>query len=619
MPFRELHYHWEYDLKASPEKLWPFVADTNRFNRDTGVPAVAPAKSKRERLRNARRRLRLSKYGMAVEWEEQPFEWIRPARFGVTRSYSKGPIIEMRALAELTPRSEGGTKLNYDVRIQPRSFAGGLLVSWQMKLSLARRFAAAFRKYDELASTEVEVPSETGVELDTAALNRLQVIKEKLLAESAEVEVVEHLIDLIGRGDDFTLARIRPYALADEWKLPRRAVLEACLRSTRFGLLDLQWELLCPLCRGAGETGKSLSEINSQVHCETCRIDFTVNFDRFVEVTFRPNALLRQVQTQNFCMGSPQKTPHIVAQQLLPARSGRALSLPLEPGRYRLRALELSGGQDVSVSDDGQAMASVTIGETGWPAHELKLATHSTLKMENATGAEQLMILERLAWSDTAATAAEVTALQIFRDLFSSEALRPGEQISVGTLTVLFTDLRNSTQLYREIGDATAFGRVMNHFDVLKKVIAEEDGALVKTIGDAVMAVFRQPVSALKAMLSAQEMLAAPAHGVAPLTLKAGVHTGPCIAVTLNDRLDYFGSTVNMAARLESLSTGNDVIISRALYDDAEVREFIAAENLQANEFEMLLKGFQEERFELWRISKAADKGAEQLAADSRG
>lgn len=619
MPSRELHYHWEYNLKASPEKLWPFVADTNRFNRDTGVPSVAPAKTKLERLRNARRRLRLSQYGIAVEWEEQPFEWIRPARFGVTRSYSKGPITEMRALAELTPRAEGGTKLNYDVRMQPRSLVGGLLVSWQMKLSLARRFAAAFRKYDELASTEAEVPPETEVELDTAALNRLQVIKEKLLAEGTEAEVVDQLIGLIGSGDDFTLARIRPYALADEWKLPRRAVLEACLRSTRFGLLDLQWELLCPLCRGAGETGKSLSEINSQVHCETCRIDFTVNFDRFVEVTFRPNALLRQVQTQNFCMGSPQKTPHIVAQQLLPAHSERTLSLPLEPGRYRLRALELSGGQDVSSSEDGQTTASVTIGEAGWPAHELKLATHATLKMENATGAEQLLILERLAWSDTAATAAEVTALQIFRDLFSSEALRPGEQISVGTLTVLFTDLRNSTQLYREIGDATAFGRVMNHFDVLKKVIAEEDGALVKTIGDAVMAVFRQPVSALKAMLSAQEMLAAPADGVAPLTLKAGVHTGPCIAVTLNDRLDYFGSTVNMAARLESLSTGNDVIISRALYDDAEVREFIAAENLQANEFEMLLKGFQEERFELWRISKAVNENAEQLAADLRG
>jgi len=604
MPNREFHYHWEYDLKASPEKLWPFVADTNRFNRDTGVPSVEPARTTRGRLRNARRRLRLSMYGMAVEWEEQPFEWVRPSRFGVARTYSKGPITELRALVELTPRAAGGTKLSYDLRAQPRTFLGGFLFSQQVKFSSARRFARAFRKYDQIAATEVMQTPEAEVELDSAAQSRLQVIGEKLLAEGADREVVERLIDFISSADDFALARIRPYALADEWKLSRRAVLEACLRSTRFGLLDLQWELLCPLCRGAGETGKSLSEISSQVHCDTCRIDFTVNFDRFVEVTFKPNALLRQVETQNFCMGSPQKTPHIVAQQLLPARSERELSLPLEIGRYRLRALELSGGQDVTVSDAGQPAASVTIGETGWPVDELKLAQQSLLKLKNATSAEQLLILERLAWSDQSATAAEVTALQMFRDLFASEALRPGEQISVGTLTVLFTDLRNSTQLYREIGDATAFGRVMNHFDVLKKVIAEEDGALVKTIGDAVMAVFRRPASALKAMLSAQEKLAAPAAGVAPLTLKAGVHTGPCIAVTLNDRLDYFGSTVNMAARLEGLSNGDDVIISKALYDDPEVRQLVANENLQAEPFEILLKGFQEERFELWRVGR---------------
>ncbi len=605
MSNRELHYHWEYDLKASPEKLWPFVADTNRFNRDTGVPSVEPARTTRELLRNARRRLRLSMYGMAVEWEEQPFEWVRPARFGVARTYSKGPITEMRALVELTPRAVGGTRLSYDFRVQPRSLVGVFLVSLQVKFSSARRFARAFRKYDEIAtSAEVEASPETTVELDAAAQSRLQVIAEKLLTEGADAEVVDRLIDFVSSADDFALARIRPYALADEWKLSRRAVLEACLRSTRLGLLDLQWELLCPLCRGAGETGKSLSEINSQVHCDTCRIDFTVNFDRFVEVTFKPNALLRQVQAQNFCMGSPQKTPHIVAQQLLPAGSERELSLPLEPGRYRLRALELSGGQDVTVTEAGQPAASVTIGEAGWPAQELRLAQQSSLKLANATSAEQLLILERLAWSDQSATAAEVTALQMFRDLFASEALRPGEQISVGTLTILFTDLRNSTQLYREIGDATAFGRVMNHFDVLKKVIADEDGALVKTIGDAVMAVFRRPTSALKAMLRAQEMLAAPAAGVAPLILKAGVHTGPCIAVTLNDRLDYFGSTVNMAARLEGLSTGDDVIISKALYDDSEVREFVAREQLHAIQFEILLKGFEEERFELWRVSK---------------
>ena len=88
------------------------------------------------------------------------------------------------------------------------------------------------------------------------------------------------------------------------------------------------------------------------------------------------------------------------------------------------------------------------------------------------------------------------------------------------------------------------------------------------------MAVFRQPSAALKAMLDAQKRVADPATGQ-PLTLKAGVHVGPCIAVTLNDRLDYFGSTVNLAARLEGQSTGEDIVISSAVYDDPEVRSFL--------------------------------------------
>lgn len=624
MSYREIHYRWVYDLKSTPEKLWPFVADTNRFNRDTKVPSVEVEPTKRA-LRNARRRVRLSIFGMPVEWEEQPFEWVRPERFGVKRTYSKGPVAEMKALAELSPKTGGGTRFTYDLHVRPKSLLGFIVVPVQIGLIGSRRFRRAFRKYDELAATEA-LPSErqTAPPLSDAASSRLQTIKERLLSDdnAAEMEgvgevnpaVVERLIEFIERAEDFAVARIKPYALADLWEQARRAVLETCLRATRFGLLDLQWDLLCPLCRGPQDSGASLKDIAAQVHCETCSIDFTVNFDRFVELTFRPNALIRTMDVKDYCIGSPQRTPHVVAQQLLPPQSERELSMALEPGNYRFRALELTGEQPVTVSTQGTDASVLTISNRGWPRDELAIGSRPTLSLRNETDAEHLLILERLAWGDQAATAAEVTALQIFRDLFSSEALRPGEQISVGTLTVLFTDLRNSTQLYREIGDATAFGRVMNHFDVLKKVIAEEDGALIKTIGDAVMAVFRRPVSALRAMLSAQEMLASPQPGTAPLILKAGVHTGPCIAVTLNDRLDYFGSTVNMAARLEGLSTGGDVIISRALYDDPEVREFIASENLQATPFEMLLKGFQEEQFELWRVSRKSE-----VAAAARG
>src|SRR6266498_2548735 len=119
MPYREMHYRWKYDLKASREELWPFVADTNRFNRDAKVPAIE-VEPGRQKLRNARRHVRLSMFGMPVEWEEQPFEWERPSRFGVRRTYKNGPVAEMKALAELVAKPEGGTRFTYNVWGTPK-------------------------------------------------------------------------------------------------------------------------------------------------------------------------------------------------------------------------------------------------------------------------------------------------------------------------------------------------------------------------------------------------------------------------------------------------------------------------------------------------------------------
>jgi len=610
MPYRPFHYRWEFDLQSSPEQIWPLVADTNRFNRDTGVPAV---ETLGEATENGRRRLRLTSFGIPIEWEEQPFEWVRPQRFGVARRYSKGPLTELRVLAELTPTStesaartaHTGTKLVYQVWATPRNLLGLLAIPVQIGVISARNFVRTFRQYDRLLKEEVPIPAAPArVEFAPGGQPRLVTLGEKLSAECGSEELVAFLVDYIETADDFALARIRPYQLAKLWQRERREVLELCFHATRAGILDLQWNLICPMCRGGG-AADSLKELSSNVHCGGCNIDFQVNFEQSVELTFRPNPSIRAVNVESFCVGGPQATPHIAVQQLLPPGVRRSVNIQLEEGRYRLRTMSKEGWQSLLVSPNGTCGALLRAVPEGWPDKETQLGKCSELSFENATDEEQLFILERTKWSDEAATAAEVTALQTFRDLFATEALRPGEQISVGTLTVLFTDLKNSTRLYREIGDATAFGRVMNHFDVLKKVIADEDGALVKTIGDAVMAVFRRPAAAMRAMLHAQEILAKPTDGGLPLTLKAGLHTGPCIAVTLNDRLDYFGSTVNLAARLEAQSTGGDVVISTVVYADPEVRELLndTELKLQTTRFEIPLKGFDEEQFELWRVA----------------
>jgi len=622
MPYKDFHYRWEFDLDSSPEQLWPLVADTNRFNRDTGVPSVQMVESEGKGLKNARRRLRLSAFGIPVEWEEQPFEWIRPVRFGVVRRYSKGPITELRVVVDLNPRTQPndlpvgthqpvGTKLIYQVWGRPRNVIGLIAIPIQIGILSARSFARTLREYDHLAKQgRTAANLTTRAEFVSGGRARLLALSEKMAAAGTESELVALLVDYLENADEFALSRIRPYELAREWNCPRRTALEVCLCATRAGILDLQWNLICPLCRGGAGTD-SLKDLESTVHCPGCNIDFAINFEQSVELTFRPNPSIRNTDVETFCTGGPQVVPHVVAQQLLAPHAIRAIELSLDAGRYRLRTMSVPGWQHLRASETGERAVTLRATADGWASEELQLAKDAKLNFENATGDEQLFILERTAWSDDAATAAEVTALQVFRDLFASEALRPGEQISVGTLTVLFTDLKDSTRMYREIGDATAFGRVMNHFDILKQVIAAEDGALVKTIGDAVMAVFRCPARAVRAMLDVQAQLASPPEGMQPLSLKAGLHTGPCIAVTLNDRLDYFGSTVNMAARLEGQSTGDDVVISSAVYSDPQVRDLLGDpdEGFSATRFEMPLKGF-EERFELWRVTKVKNVGA---------
>lgn len=603
---REFHYRWEYELSASPQALWPLIADTNRFNRDAGVPFVEQLGPSDER---GRRRLRLSKLGIGVVWDEEPFEWIRPLRFGVVRRYRSGPVAEMRVTAELTEREGGGTRLVYQVWAQSRGPLGRAVIPLQVGRISARKFAAVFRRYDKLAlaSTRREGLDASRTKLDASVSALLSTLKRKLIDEGAPSTLVSLLAETIEDGDELTLARMRPYALADAWGVVRRDVLQLCLRATRAGLLDLRWELLCPLCRGPQQSASALRDVRADQHCESCRIDFTVAFDRSVEVVFRPNAAVRSVSARAFCVGGPQVTPHVVVQQPLAPGERRTVSLELEEGRYRLRTQMLVAGRFLLVTRDGRDSLTLRAETDGWPEDEPRVNTRTTLTFENATDEAQVFILERTAWGDQAATAAEVTALQLFRDLFATEALRPGDRINVGQMAVLFTDLRNSTRLYREIGDAVAFGAVMNHFDVLREAITREGGAIVKTLGDAIMAVFPRPAPALRAIMKAQAALASPPEGTRPFILKAGLHAGPCIAVTLDGRLDYFGSNVNIAARLEPLSTGIDCVITSDVRNDPEVVALLEdnASGLAAETCEAQLKGFDNENFELWRVTRA--------------
>jgi hypothetical protein len=309
---QEFHFFWQWDIKSAPEAIWPFAADTNRFNRDTGQPEI-------EMLSNVMgtKKLRMKLLIIKVEWEEEPFEWTYPYSFGVDRRYSKGPIDEMRVQANFDPLPEGGTRVSYDTVMTTSNILAQLGIPFAIGFIAKKRFEKAFRLYDRIANKGGFLPESTRQRgLSARGRARFRSQGEAVIRQGTDRSLVARLEGFFDQADELSLQRIRPYALADHWGVDRRAVLEMFLRATRAGILDMSWDLLCPSCRGTTEGHTNLGGVHGHSHCKTCRIDFTVNFDHNIEVVFKPNPSVRTVDfNAAFCVGSPQLQPHVVMSQ----------------------------------------------------------------------------------------------------------------------------------------------------------------------------------------------------------------------------------------------------------------------------------------------------------------
>jgi len=358
------------------------------------------------------------------------------------------------------------------------------------------------------------------------------------------------------------------------------------------GLLELRWDLVCPSCRTASDRQTSLGDLPTAGHCQLCDLSYEIELDRAVEATFLPAPALRKPEPGPFCIGGPMRTPHVVAQSILPPSASITLNAPEKPGRYRVF---VRGGANAAleISEQGTAKVSFRIdGDTIEPKNAT-VAPNATIEVTQTGGAERHVKLERLEWASRAATAHLVSTLPEFRRQFSADLLRPGVTLRVARVALLFTDLTDSTALYHTVGDAKAFKVVQEHFDVLSAIIAEHRGTIVKTIGDAVMAAFveeRDALNAAFAMHRAFPAFRAGNEDAARTFLKVGVYAGPCYVVTANGILDYFGQTVNIAARLQGASGAGEVVIDGLFADEAEHAGWLSGHAISEH-FEAKLKG----------------------------
>ncbi len=572
-----------------PEAIWPILSDTARFNEAAKLPKHTIEEIPQDD--GSVQYIGRARIGpFSLSWDDKPVNWVANRWFRHCREMRNGPLRYLCAQLKLVREGEG-CRADYTVEAAPANVLGRLMLATRFFSATQNMFMGLADEAERFATGASPTPFQyRAPPVEPTVRERVDRLVERIEASKRGHGLARRLADYVLQSQEVDLIRVRPLSLARDWDASPQKLIELCLESARAGLLSLRWDLLCPRCRVGKAAVEALDELPEGAHCDTCNISYDRDFSRNVEVAFAPAPNVRPIEAGEYCLFGPMSTPHIWVQLTLASGAREVVEVDPPPGPYRARTLE--PGPEFDFEIGGGAASGIVLDAESIRAESLSQG--GTIVLENRSGRSKTIIVEELHWVRDALTADRVTTMQAFRDLFSDQVLRPGDEVSVGRVTLMFTDLRGSTALYTDIGDAAAYHLVREHFAFLARIVRSHGGAVVKTIGDAIMAAFSDPADALRAALEAQREVGAfnRSEGGQNLVIKLGLHEGPCIAVTLNGRLDYFGTSVNMAARLQAQSRGDDVVLSKEIFANPAIGALL--DGMAVSEESIHLKGFAE-------------------------
>lgn len=565
-----LEVHWTFDLAVQADELWLYIRDTSRLNRALGLGEMHFEE------RDGRLHGWSKTGGVQHAWVEHPWAWVAARSVVAVREYSAGFARWVRAVYLIEPVANGVTLRVYFGWI-PR---GG----WQ-RLVLRASLGWVHDNYERVLR-EIEAFHQDGsapppyrppIATAQHGLPRLGALVKQLVASGQDSELVHRLAGHLIQGDELDLHRIQVLVLARAWEVDGAELLGVFLHATRAGLLTLTWDVICPHCRGVRDQQSTLAGLPNLGQCEVCGIDFRTDTAESIEITFGIHPSIRDVPARFYCAAEPAMKAHVVVQQPLRPRQVLELDVELgdEPHRQRIE-----GARDYKALEGG--------------------TTH--LVLENPKDSDAVVIVENVGWSRDALRPGQLFNLQQFRDLFSEEYLGADVQLSVGEQTVLFTDIVGSTRMYVERGDPGAFADIRRHFAELIEIVRSHNGAVVKTIGDAVMASFSDPIDGVECATEIQEAFPE-GRADLPLRLRISLNTGPCIAVNLNASIDYFGTAVNLAAKLQGCVGAGEVVLSQATWESAGVRRQLAGVDLEVLSFDVPALSPEPLEVRRWRVS----------------
>jgi len=426
------------------------------------------------------------------------------------------------------------------------------------------------------------------------------------LRQSADPAAAAAIERAVAEAPERDLSRINALAFAAQHGLNEERVIAAFLHAARLGIFELSWNVLCPGCGGVLESGATLRTVDHDAYnCALCARAYEPTLDEMVEVTFTVSPRVRRIAAHSpddlpapeyfrqIFWGSGIELPdeldkvfeEITLESLeLPAGERAVLSLQL-PAEFLIVFDPVTHGTqflDVKGEPTRERQALSMVFNEGHAPNETVAMRPGPLRLSFENRLQRRVLPGVWIAGDTLhdllgrrrpfLTAKRLLTNQTFRDIYRTDTLDITQRLKITSLTFLFTDLRGSTELYERVGDLVAYDLVQAHFQVLHEIVASEAGAVVKTIGDAVMATFPTPDRAVAAALRMRDAMHALAasHNVDDLLLKIGIHEGPCLAVVLNDRQDYFGQTVNIAARVQALAASRAILATGAVVENKE-------------------------------------------------
>jgi class 3 adenylate cyclase len=451
-----------------------------------------------------------------------------------------------------------------------------------------------------------------------------------VLRQSADPAVVTSLKELVESGSDRALNRLNPLVLSATHGVSEEAMIGALLHSARIGLFDLSWSMLCPGCSGVLGTGFALKAIDrSEYLCSFCAESREPTLDNLVEVSFTVNPRVRHIAAHDpdalplpeymrqVFWSSEIDLPDDIEETIarltldvmeLPGGERASMSLALPPGFFIVFDPVTHNTQFLDVAgDETTERRTLTVVFNDVHAHKGTLSLRPgpvRITFDNKSAKRTMPGLwvsgdamhEVLGRRRPFLTAARLLSNQTFRDLYRTGTLNPDQRFKITNLTILFTDLEGSTALYDRVGDLVAFDLVRDHFAALLTSIAAEGGAVVKTIGDAVMATFPTPERAMRAALRMRAAMRElnEAVGREDLALNIGLHEGPCLAVMLDERQDYFGQTVNVASRVQGLADPTAILATKPIVDSVNVGRILADAGFTTTARQSSLRGVSE-------------------------